>query len=209
MKKAIHLLAIGALMLAGCHSITEELPTQPTSPSPTPKSGVLTVSIPAIPVITPPPPPPPPAPVPTPTPAPTPTPTPPSVAGCPAPLPVVSRMNTKVHIRGPNLWTLDTTPLVGPDYEYCKEIGFPDRNVCPVRPEGNPERVPCETYAVGKAKDTGRAGPTWYRNGKLCTGAAGDCENHPDNQYLLKAYGSGHYEACTADGLCGGVQVDR
>jgi hypothetical protein len=66
-----------------------------------------------------------------------------------------------------------------------------------------------ETYAVGKATDTGRSGPTWYRNGKLCTGQAGDCENHPNNQYLLWAYGNGYYEACTEDDVCGGVQVDR
>ena len=208
MKRTAYGLAVGALVLAGCHSITEELPTQPTK---TPKSGVLTVSIPSIPVVTPVPPPTPtpaPLPVPTPTPAPSATP-PPSSGGCGDPLPEVSRMNTKVHIRGPNLWTLDTTPLVGPDAEYCKKIGFPDRTICPVRPEGTPDRVACETYAVGKAKDTGRAGPTWYRNGKLCTGQAGDCENHPDNQYLLLAYGGGYYEACASDGLCGGVQVDR
>jgi hypothetical protein len=120
-------------------------------------------------------------------------------------------MNTKIHIKGPNLWTLDTTPLIGPDVEYCRKIGFTDgRSFCPVRTEGTPDRVACETYAIGRAQDTGRPGPTWFRNGKLCTGEAGDCANHDDNQYLLKAYGSGTYEACTEDeSVCGAVKVEK
>ena len=110
---------------------------------------------------------------------------------------------------GPNS-TLDTTPLVGPDAAYCKKIGFTDgRSYCPVRTEGSADRAACETYAIGKAKDTGRPGPTWYRNGKLCTGQSTDCENHPDNQYLLWAFGDGLYEACTKDDVCGSEQVDR
>jgi hypothetical protein len=178
-----------ALVLVGCHAIKEELPTEPTQ-TPT-SSPVLTVPIPKI------------------TPG-TPTPTPPPSAGkCGNPLPPpVSRMNTKVHLKSPIRYTLDTTPLVN-DAAYCKKVGFPDRAQCPVRPEGSSDRVACETYAVGKALDTGRPGPTWYRNGKLCTGASTDCENHPDNQYLLWAYGDGRYEACTEDDVCGAVEVDR
>jgi hypothetical protein len=193
-----------ALVLAGCHMISEELPTEPTK---TPPSPVLTVPIPKIPVAVPTPSP---TPMPTPTPGPAPTPTPtPDPGGCGNPLPPpISRMNTKIHLRGPARYTLDTTPLVH-DAAYCKKVGFPDRTTCPVRPEGTPDRVACEAYAVGHAVDTGRAGPTWYRNGKLCTGQADDCENHPDNQYLLWAYGNGHYQACTEDDVCGGVQVDR
>jgi hypothetical protein len=203
--------SLSALILLGCHTITEELPTQPTN---TPKTGtgLLTVPIPAIPGATPTPTPTPtPKPTPTPTPAPTPTPTPPTgVAGCGNPLPPpITKMNTVIHIWGPNQWTLDTTPLVGPDVDYCREIGFTDgRSRCPVRTEGNPEREACELYAVGYAEDTGRPGPTWTLNGNYCTGGD-DCENHPDNQYLLWARASGYYEACTKDGVCGGVQVDR
>jgi hypothetical protein len=118
-------------------------------------------------------------------------------------------MNVKIHLRGPARYTLDSTPLVGPDIEYCKKIGFPDRSICPVRPEDNPDRQACEEYAIGRALDTGRPGPTWYRNGKLCTAKADDCENHPDNQYLLWAYGGGSYQACTEDDVCGTVEVDR
>jgi hypothetical protein len=116
-------------------------------------------------------------------------------------------MNTKIHLRGPAKWTLDTTPLVGPDVEYCAKIGFTDgRSFCPVRPEGAADRSACETYAIGNAEDTGRPGPTWYRNGEFCNGY--HCQNHDENQYLLWVYGNGHYEACTKDDVCGGVDVE-
>ena len=38
---------------------------------------------------------------------------------------------------------------------------------------------------------------------------ASGCENHSENQYLLKAYLAGLYEACTRAGLCGEHVVDR
>jgi len=212
MNRIAYGMAAAALVLAGCHTITEELPTKPTEPPKAPTSGVLKVSIPSIPTATPTPKPPtptptPPAPTPTPTPQPTP---PPGTGGCGNPLPPpISRMNTKIHIRGPNRYTLDTTPLVH-DREYCARIGFTDGRIdCPVRTEGAPDRLACEIYAIGYAADTKRPGPTWTRSGKFCTGAATDCENHEENQFLLYAYGSGLYEACTQDRVCGGVQVDR
>jgi len=219
----------GAVLLIGCHTITEELPTQPSDP---PATGVLTVPIPAIPLSNPSTTPTP-APTPTPTPAPdtspTPSPTPnppapapepdpvdepepdpdpPSSSGCGKPTPPeLSRIKTKIHLRGPRGYTLDSTPLVGPDSGYCAKIGFTDgRSYCPVRPEGAKDREACEAKVVGRAKDTGRPGPTWTRNGKLCD--ANTCENHPDNQYLLMAYKSGLYEACSKSGVCGSVQVD-
>ncbi len=215
MNRIAYGMAAAALVLVGCHTITEELPTTPTQSPKAPTSGVLKVTIPSIPTATPTPKPtnpsptPPPAPTPTPSPTPQPTP-PPSNGGCGNPLPPpVERMNTKIHIRGPNRYTLDTTPLVH-DREYCAKIGFTDGRIdCPVRTEGSPDRLACEVYAIGKAADTGRPGPTWTRNGKFCTGAATDCANHDDNQFLLFAMGGGYYEACTASRVCGGVQVDR
>jgi len=128
-------------------------------------------------------------------------------AGCgePAP-PAVSRMNVKVHGRQEDRVVLDSTPLVGPDVAYCRQIGYDDgRAYCPVRPEGHPERQACETARVGRASDTGRPGPTWSANGKRCNGPDGgtSCLNHPDNQYLVFAYGAGTFRACTASGVCG------
>ena len=58
-----------------------------------------------------------------------------------------------------------------------------------MRQEGASDRSACEEYAVGHADDTGRAGPTWYRDAgdgkgkRLCDNDK--CTNHPDNQYLL------------------------
>jgi hypothetical protein len=105
---------------------------------------------------------------------------------------------------------LDSTPLVGPDVAYCAKIGFTDgRSFCPVRPEGHPERAACELYVTGRAADTGRPGPTWYRGSNFCTGPASGCSNHDDNQYLLVAHASGSYRACARSGVCGEVDVDK
>ena len=69
------------------------------------------------------------------------------------------------------------------------------------RPTGRPKKP------IGRASDTGRPGPTWLRNGKLCKGD--DCENHADNQYLVLAKANGTYAACTKDNVCGFVEVVR
>jgi hypothetical protein len=135
---------------------------------------------------------------------------PPPGNGCGAPVPPEIRtFNVKIHLRGADSWTLDSTPLVGPDVGYCREIGFTDgRSFCPVRPEGHPERKTCETWAVGYAEDTGRPGPTWRWDGSFCNGRPG-CENHPDNQYFVKAFAGGTYEACARNGGCGTLEVAR
>jgi hypothetical protein len=159
-------------------------------------------------------------PTPTPTPSPeaspdpNPTPTPPPTDGagdCGVPLPPeLADINVKVHIKGGQGWVIDSTPLVGPDPAYCALIGFTDgRSFCPVRPEGNPQREACELYVTGRAKDTGRPGPTWYFDGSFCTGPAMGCENHPDNQYQAIVYRSGTIEACGKNGVCGELDVVR
>jgi hypothetical protein len=115
----------------------------------------------------------------------------------------------KIHQRGDSRWVLDSTPLVGPDAAYCAKIGFTDgRSMCPVRVEGHPEREACELFVTGRARDTGRSGPTWYVDGSLCTGKPG-CENHADNQYQVYAYKGGLYKACGKNDVCGDVTVDR
>jgi hypothetical protein len=115
----------------------------------------------------------------------------------------------KVHIKGSKAWTLDSTPLVGPDAAYCAKVGYYDRSVCPVRLEGDPQRSACELYIVGRAVDTGRPGPTWYHGDSLCQGDTAPCENHPDNQYLLLVYTGGTFKACGRSGVCGEVEVDK
>lgn len=129
--------------------------------------------------------------------------------GPPVP-PPVSRMNVKLHGLQSDRALLDATPLVGPDAEYCRQIGFTDgRAFCPVRPEGHPERQACETARVGRASDTGRPGPTWSANGRPCSGpdTGASCANHSGNQYLAYAYGAGSFRACAASGLCGEISL--
>jgi hypothetical protein len=158
-----------------------------------------------------------PTPTPLPTAVPTPSPTPvspdipPAGSGCGEPYPPpISRVVVKIHLHTPDYWTLDSTAQVGPDVAYCREIGYTDnRSWCPVRPEGHPERTACENWAVGKAEDTGRYGPTWAREGETwCTGPDSGCMNHPENQFQLNVIAGGWYNACVKD-ICGWVKVDR
>jgi hypothetical protein len=134
---------------------------------------------------------------------------PPAGSGCGKPYPPpISRFNAKVHVPGqPAL--LDSTPLVA-DLAYCNLIGYTDRAFCPVRMEGSPERVACESWAVGNARDTGRPGPTWTRmpEGTLCTGPASGCANHETNQYALYVYKAGTYRATGRNGAYGEVVVE-
>jgi hypothetical protein len=136
---------------------------------------------------------------------------PPAGSGCGKPYPPpVSRMNCKLHLYGPEYYTLDSTPIVGHDVVYCAEIGYTDgRSLCPVRMEGSPERGPCEAWRVGLAKDTGLAGPTWTFNGRYCTGKESGCEHHPANVYDLLVYVSGTFTVCAQTGSCCSVIVEK
>ena len=128
---------------------------------------------------------------------------PPIGSGCGRPYPpVVTRFNCKVHIKGPEYYTLDSTPIVGHDAAYCASIGFTDgRSLCPVRQEGAPDREACEAWRVGTAQDTGRPGPTWRKeDGSFCTGPASGCQNHPDTQYGLWTYVPGTYVVSAENG---------
>jgi hypothetical protein len=126
---------------------------------------------------------------------------PPIGSGCGRPYPPpISRFRCKVHLKG-EFYTLDSTPLVGPDAVYCHSVGFDGQTICPVRPEGTPDRVACEDWRVGKAKDTGRPGPTWTQaDGSYCTGPESGCQNHPDNQYQLWTFRSGSYTVSAENG---------
>jgi hypothetical protein len=117
---------------------------------------------------------------------------PPIGSGCGRPYPPpVTRINCKIHTKGPEYYTLDSTPIVGHNAAYCASVGFTDgRSLCPVRPEGWADREACEAWRVGNAQDTGRPGPTWRRNGSFCTGPESGCQNHPGNQYQLWSYNS-------------------
>jgi hypothetical protein len=225
MRARRRILVLAALVGAACG-----LPDNPTDPAPVPDTGTVNQGPPSTgnpttttPVLGSP------AASPTPTPDPgedpatgggdgTSTPPPdatpppsPEASGCSAPYPPdVARINVKIHIRGSEYWTLDSTPLIGPNPAYCAQIGYTDgREYCPVRPDGHPEREACEAWAVGTARDTGRVGPTWTRNGGACRGSSSGCQNSPENQYQALAFASGLFQACARNGACGEVAVDR
>jgi len=134
---------------------------------------------------------------------------PPVGSGCGRPYPPpVHHFNVELYIPYGDYALLDSTPIVGPDGDFCKAIGFSDgRAFCPVRKEGSPERSACESWRVGVAEDTGRPGPTWTRAGKYCTGRSSGCDHEPANQYQLRAYENATYTACAQNGACGSVEV--
>jgi hypothetical protein len=150
-----------------------------------------------------------PAPTPVPTPTPEPTPAPPTTSCSPLP-PPVTRMPVQVRSKNREYWEIDVTPIVGHNREYCASIGFTDgRTLCPVRAEGDPMRVECETWAVGIAEDTGLPGPTWTRNGEYCTGPDSGCEHHPYNLFKVRVYTGGLIRACAENKACGEEFVDK
>jgi hypothetical protein len=140
-----------------------------------------------------------------PAPAPTPAPTaaPPVALACDPSPPPLYGFRMKVHQNSGRRKTLDATPLVvnTPD-DYCGQVGL-DGNFCFTRPEGDPQREDCDRMAMGMAGDTGRYGPTWFFNGGPCrddlTSDEDGCNNHPDNQFLVIAKGTGRVAACASD----------
>jgi hypothetical protein len=122
---------------------------------------------------------------------------------------VVTRIQIKRHAVGNDIEVLDSTPLVGPDQTYCAAVGFTDgRSFCAVRRENNPERVPCESWVMGNAADTGRPGPTWRNpRNQFCTGGDSGCTNH-ENQYSVIVSKTGTYSACGRNGACGSFTVE-
>jgi hypothetical protein len=140
---------------------------------------------------------------------------PPAGSGCGRPYPPkVTRFNVKVLMKSPQFYTIDSTPMVGPNIAYCASIGYTDgRSICSIRPEGGPytDREACENWRVGKAKDTGRFGPTWTieGTGQYCTGEASNCTNSPDIQYQIRVYRSGSFRATDQNGAYGIVEVVR
>jgi hypothetical protein len=137
---------------------------------------------------------------------------PPIGSGCGKPFPPpITRFNCKLHLKGVDHYTLDSTPLVGPDCAYCASAGFTDgRCLCAVRDHGAPDRIACENWRVGTAKDTGRPGPTWTKeDGSYCTGPESGCVNSSDSQYQLWVYKGGRYKVEGENGASCTVVVER
>jgi len=144
-----------------------------------------------------------PTPTPTPTPAPTPTSVLPAGMVCDPTPPPLYGINVKVHAdSGGARKILDSRPVVINMNNFCEKAGFATTaKFCYTRQEGDPQATACDYLAVGRSAETGRFGPTWYYNGKLCSGGAGEdgCSNNPDNQFLVDIRGDGVFEACAGD----------
>jgi hypothetical protein len=159
-----------------------------------------------------------PTPTTTPTPVPTPTPDPnipPAGSGCNKPYPPpITRFKIQVMYKLPEYYTVDSTPLVGPDVPYCLSAGFYDgRSICPIRLEDAPDREACELWRSGTAKDTGKPGPTWTRTEdgtgitSYCSGPDAPCDR--SGPFTVKAFKGGLYRVCTEAGACADIQVQR
>jgi hypothetical protein len=188
---------LGIVLLSAAAFVACEGAASPAAPSPSPSA---------------------PAPTPVPVPSATPDPNvPPAGSACGKPYPPpITRFNVKIHLKDKDYWTIDSTPLVGPDVEYCSAIGFTDRTICPLRPEGAEDRVACELWRAGTAKATAQPGPTWthieYGTGKetLCSSAPdAPCDQHPNGPFTAKAFRGGIYRVCTEAGACSQTDVDR
>ena len=175
---------LGSFSLSGCGSSS--------SSSSSPNSPVATL---------------PPAPAPTPVPTPTPD---PFTAKCVPTPPPIHGMKVKVQVDQGYRKLLDSRPIVENLDGYCAKMGFSaSAPYCDTRPEGDAQREACDALAVGKAKDTGRYGPTWTFNDQPCAdaGSASEgCINHSDNQFMVIAKGPGIYLACPAEGPCGSYE---
>jgi hypothetical protein len=127
---------------------------------------------------------------------------------------MITRFKVSIHFKEEDHWMIDATPLVGPDQPYCASIGLGDRSICPIRAEGVEDRLACELWRVGTARDTGQPGPTWtvtLKDGSTsyCTGPTGPCDRHPAGPFSVKAFKGGLYRVCSEAGACGEVDVDR
>jgi hypothetical protein len=140
---------------------------------------------------------------------------PPAGSGCGRPYPPpISKMSLEILLHGSGKFTLDSTPVVGPDRTYCAAVGFTDgRSFCQLRAEGGAftDRAACELYLVGQAVDTGTPGPTWARDGNSCTGPDSGCDHVPDNPFQLWVYagGGGSYSVCADNDVCGSLDVNH
>ena len=118
---------------------------------------------------------------------------------CPFQVPPVTWVSCKPHAKTAEGYDIfDCTPQVR-DAQYCRSAGFPDRVVCPLRPEGDPFRGACEIASMGG--DT----PDYRVSG----GTLELVGWHGGFQFILKGSGSG-VVTCTvpsrgAENVCVGV----
>ncbi len=123
--------------------------------------------------------------------------------------PPLYRMRLKVHDNGDGYRRiLDSRPEVVDMDGYCEKRGFGSAKTCFTAHEGDAQMFACDKMATGRAKDTGRFGPTWAYKANMGAPAQPcneqskpGCINHPDNQFLVISKGQGVWQACAADDI--------
>jgi hypothetical protein len=122
----------------------------------------------------------------------------------------LSQVDVKVHVIGANFITIDSTPKVGPDAEYCGRWWTDGRRYCPPRPEGHAEREACDVAVFGIGP-THRPGPRWRWNGGDVFNTEEDERgvHVAENPFQLRVrHGRfGTAEACGTNGVCGEVRI--
>jgi hypothetical protein len=117
-----------------------------------------------------------------------------------------------LHVKAPEYFTLDSTPIVGPNLPYCTEIGYWDgRDMCPVRLEQGPERRACEAWLWATPRtpaSPARPGAATSTTGAP-TFAESGCEHNPENPLSLFIQVGGTYQACRGEDICGTIVVER
>ena len=129
---------------------------------------------------------------------------PPIGSGCGRPYPPpVTRINCKLHIRGPEYYTLDSTPIVGHDAaSTARRSATPTaaRSALCVRKALRTAK-PARPGASARPRTPAAPGPTWRKaDGSFCTGPASGCQNHPNTQYSLWTYVPGTYTVSAENG---------
>lgn len=98
---------------------------------------------------------------------------------------------------------IDATPKIY-NADRCTEVGFVNRQTCPVTPEGDPRRGPCECELMTGAA-TEKCSPVWeMRN------ATGNLRIELDDGWFGRLYGngSGQVRACYLNGRACSAWLD-
>lgn len=119
---------------------------------------------------------------------------------CPTPTPNCPPATSRIilSVRNQAAWIVDATPQYC-NREWCGLNGFPNRNCCPLGPEGNELRATCE----------GKFSPyTWKFRGEVCDSSP-ICftNNNPLQLKIPKSSGTGLVEVCNKDSICGTANV--
>ena len=192
MKKRFSLAAILAVFVAlGWYSkekFCAQYPNEPLCVAPTPAPSPTATPVPLpTPTATPEP-----QPTPSPTPGPTPTPVPTPATQCGVRLDGDPVMDINPHA---SMRNYDATPKIR-NADRCTEVGFVNRQTCPVTPEGDERRGPCECELMTGAA-TEKCSPVWEMKN-----ATGTLRIELEDGWMGRLYGSGSGEirACYPNG---------